>query len=159
MNWLTLLLPYLPPVTSIVLLGFSHFSDGYLKTLVDTYETSKPEINDNKNVIKQIVLDCSGRLGFFNSMLASVISCVSITATQEYAVAAITLVVLVVIFGVMVYFINKTKTGDLEEWVKPFPKLQRADLLNIILVIVNIVLIIEIFLIQHSILAVPSTSK
>jgi hypothetical protein len=159
MNWLMPILPYLPPFISICLLGISGISDKYLESLVKNYNTQNSAIEQSKEVIKDIALDCSNRLGFFNSMFISLISCVSISATQEYGVAFITFLVLLLIFMTMFFWINSHQVGELVSmWMRHF-KMRKAALCNIILFFVNVCLIIEIFLIQHGVLALPTTSK
>src|SRR5438132_5907024 len=133
MNWLTPIIPYIPPFTSICLLAISRISDDYLKKLVEDYHTQNEAIEKHKDVIKDIALDCSYRLGFYNAMFASLISCVSISAIQEYIVALITLVILLVIFFVMFLWIHTYEIGELMSTEMKHFKIRKAAMYDIIL--------------------------
>lgn len=150
MNWFTLLLPYLPPLIAIFLTLISGLGDQYLANLIDNYDTKDKEIGNKKEFIKNVTLDGTARVGVFNSMFVSLISCISISSTQQYGIAFGTFLFLFAVFIVVFLWIIKFDAGELSSIQMRHLPFRKAAACQFILILVNLLLILEIFLLQRS---------
>jgi hypothetical protein len=154
MNWFV----YLPPVVSIILVVSSGGANRYLEHLSKSYYPQDKLLQNARPVFVDIALDWAARVGIFNSMFTSFFSCASVYSgpqTSQFILG--TLAVLLVIFILLFYWILSYETGQFATERKyHFWKwhMTGAELCNIIWIAVNIILIIEIFIVQ--ILSVPS---
>src|SRR6266568_3798016 len=152
MSWLAYILPYLPPLISIYLVSTSKLTSRYLKQLVRSINTPNPEIERNKSFIEEVAMDWGERLGFLNSMIVALFSCISISSPQTFDWAILTLILLMILFIWMLFWIIPQGAGDLVTTYTKYTsrfKMLNSTLCHIILWIVNIILIAEIAITQY----------
>jgi hypothetical protein len=138
MDWIV----YLPPLLSIYLILTSDFSGKYFKDRVAEFVSVNKEWAKTKDVIQNVGLDWAARLGFFNSMFASLVSVFSIySATQSYNWAVGTFALLLAIFIPMFWWIMAHAPDQLAAERTNFLKITHARICSITLLIVNFVLI------------------
>ena len=155
MSWLTYILPYLPPIISIYLVSTSKLTARYLKQLVSSINSPKPEIEQNKSFIEEVALDWGERLGFLNSMIVAIFSCISISSPQTFDWAILTLILLMILFIWMLFWIIPQGAREIVTSYTRFTifttnfKMLNSTVCHTILWIVNTILIVEIAIIQY----------
>ena len=141
-NWFL----YLPPLLSIYLLLISDISAFHFKNKLANFVNGKAHFKDFKDVIEYITLDWSTRLSFFNSMIAALISSLSIfSRTEDYRALGVTIVLLLVIFIPMWWWIDGHDIDDLSAVVTRRFHIKHGKLCRYVLYVVNIALIAAIY--------------
>ncbi len=159
MNWFL----YLPPVVSIVLVVSSGGANRYLEHLSRNYYPQDKSLHDVRPVFVDIALDWAARVGIFNSMFTSLFACLAVyQGPQTFQFVLGTLAVLLIIFIPIFYWIISSEASQLvteRKWQILRWHLNGAELCNIILIVVNIILIIEIFIVQILPMSSPPNHK
>jgi hypothetical protein len=151
MNWLL----YLPPVISIYLILISELSNKFLKRLITDnkrldaitkLDTATEE--EIKKVIEEVALDWGERINFFNTMFVTLISSLSIYSVKGAYWAIGTFVVLLFIFIPLLLWTNSLGAGNLATHKTRHFNLLYASVCHIALILVNVILMVEIFIIK-----------
>jgi hypothetical protein len=146
MNWFL----FFPPALSIYLLLISGISQQYIGKQI-TIAAASAGLKAKQNFIKNIALDWSARLNFFNSMVTAIFSGFSIwSKTQSYPAVVIHSAVLLAIFIFMMWWLMSYSAGELVDTkVKILSlKVTPAKICRFLLLLINILLGLEIYLSQ-----------
>lgn len=142
MNWFK----FLPPLFSIYLLLASSGPKTYLKRSVSRFLANKKGMKDKVEIVQNVALDWSARSGFIHSMLAAILSPISIfSESQNYIWLATTILLLLLIFASMLWWIFSKDPDELVASKMARLEIKPSTFCKLILFIINLILIAAIY--------------